>query len=102
MAPITKENLKVVENLSKFCEIRHIAAVQLSTTVVDGKYLYQFKTGPSDQEKQDTASTFKTPFYSDDSEYVGKLRLCWMTLGETLKFHQQRLSNLSLNLRLLD
>jgi hypothetical protein len=75
MAPITKENLKVVENLSKFCEIRHIAAVQLSTTVVDGKYLYQFKTGPSDQEKQDTASTFKTPFYSDDSEYVGKVKV---------------------------
>ena len=75
MAPITKENLKVVENLSKFCEIRHIAAVQLSTTVVDGKYLYQFKTGSSDQEKQDTASTFITPFYSDDSEYVGKVKV---------------------------
>ena len=75
MAPITKENLKVVENLSKFCEVRHVAAVQLSTTVVDGKYLYQFKTGPSDQEKQDTASTFKTPFYSDDSEYVGKVKI---------------------------
>jgi sugar-specific transcriptional regulator TrmB len=74
MAPITRENLRAVENLSKFCEIRHVAAVQLSTTVVDGKYLYQFKMGPSDQEKQDTASTVRSPFYSDDSEYVGKVK----------------------------
>ena len=73
MAPLTRDNFGVVENLSKICEIRHVATVQLSTTIIDGKYLFQFNTTSDDKEKLET-SLFKTPFYSDDSEYIGKVK----------------------------
>ena len=75
MAPITKKNLIVAENLSKFCQIRHIAAGQLSTTVIDSKYLFQFKITPEDQEELGANPSFETPFYSDNKEYVGKMKV---------------------------
>ena len=75
MAPITKKNLMVAENLSKFCQIRHIAACQLSTTVIDSKYLFQFKITPEDQEELGANPSSDTPFYSDNLEYVGKMKV---------------------------
>ena len=75
MAPITKKNLIVAENLSKFCQIRHIAAGQLNTTVIDSKYLFQFKITPEDQEELSANPPFETPFYSDNKEYVGKMKV---------------------------
>ena len=75
MAPITKKNLIVAENLSKFCQIRHIAAGQLNTTVIDSKYLFQFKITPEDQEELGANPPFETPFYSDNKEYVGKMKV---------------------------
>jgi sugar-specific transcriptional regulator TrmB len=75
MAPMTKKNLLVAENLSKFCQIRHIAAGQLSTTVIDSKYLFQFKITPEDQEELGANPSFETPFYSDNLEYVGKMKV---------------------------
>lgn len=75
MAPITKKNLMVAENLSEFCQIRHIAAGQLSTIVIDGKYLFQFKITTKNQEELDANPSFETPFYSDNTEYVGKMKV---------------------------
>jgi sugar-specific transcriptional regulator TrmB len=74
MAPITKENFEVAEHLSEFCKVRHIAVSQLGTTVVDSKHLFQFKP-PTDQEEQKPASPFKIQVYSDDVEYVGKVKV---------------------------
>ncbi|MFX0095351.1 MAG: helix-turn-helix domain-containing protein, partial [Candidatus Hodarchaeota archaeon] len=73
MAPITRENLGVVESLSKFCEIRHVAAGQLSTTVVDDRYLFQFSTESAEKERLEDISSFRNSFYSENSEYVGKV-----------------------------
>ena len=42
MAPITSENTKAAESLSKFCEVRHVPASYLKTTIVDGKHFFQF------------------------------------------------------------
>lgn len=75
MAPITKENLEVAEQLSKFCEIRHIAVSYLGTTVVDGTHLFQFKMPSSGQEGLEVASSFENAFYSDDFEYVSKVKV---------------------------
>jgi sugar-specific transcriptional regulator TrmB len=75
MAPITKENMEVAGQLSKFCKVRHIAVSYLETTVVDGKHLFQFKMPSSGQEGLEVASSFKDAFYSDDFEYVDKVRV---------------------------
>ena len=75
MAPITKENFGIAEQLPKICEIRHAAESQFGTTVVDGKHLFQFKTPSTNQEEPESASSLKKPLYSDDPEYVGKVKV---------------------------
>jgi sugar-specific transcriptional regulator TrmB len=72
MAPITKDNFGAAKDLSKFCEVRHVAASQLATTVIDNKYLFQFETSSPGEEELEYASP---PFYSEDFEYVGKVKV---------------------------
>ncbi len=74
MAPITKNNSNVVQLLSKFCEVRHVGAGNLETTVVDGKQLFQHKIQPLDQEGLKQTTPFEDAFYSDDLEYVSKVK----------------------------
>lgn len=74
MAPITNENLKAAQQLSKYCAVRHVHLSYLRTTVVDGKHLFQFKTPPPDQEKLDASSYFENTFYTNDIEYVERIR----------------------------
>jgi len=75
MAPITKENFEVANQLSEFCEVRHVATSHMGTTVVDGKHLFQFKIPLSGQEEFKGVSPLEKPVYSDDFEYVGKVRV---------------------------
>ena len=74
MAPITNENLKAAQQLSKYCEVRHAATNCLRTTVVDGKHLFMFKTPSPDQEKLDASSYFEGTFYTNDLEYVDRAK----------------------------
>lgn len=74
MAPITKDTFGVAENLSKFCEVRHVPASQVATTIVDGKHLFHFKI-PSTSQEEEFVSSFKTSFYSEDFEYVENVKI---------------------------
>jgi sugar-specific transcriptional regulator TrmB len=72
MAPITRDNLKAAERLSKFCGIRHATINYLGTAIVDGKHLFQFKTRSQVQEKIESTPNFENTFYSNDLEYLEK------------------------------
>jgi len=73
MAPITKDNLGAAEEFSKFCEVRHVAASQMSTTIIDEKFLFQFETSPKNE--MELTSPYKAQFYSEDQEYVCRVKV---------------------------
>ncbi len=74
MAPITTKNWAIAQQLSKYCEVKHIPTGYLNTTVVDGKHVFQFRSiTPKGQEK-DEPSCFENMFYSDDYEYLDKTK----------------------------
>jgi sugar-specific transcriptional regulator TrmB len=70
MAPIVRENLEALEQLSKFCSIRHVPVRYWRTLIVDGKHLLQFKPSPTDVEKPESMTDFESAFYSNDLEYL--------------------------------
>lgn len=80
MSPITNQNLKAAEKLSKFCEVRHVPPSFLKTTIVDGKYLFQFgklrdyRWTPKVPEKSEGLPSFEEIAYSDNSTYVAKMK----------------------------
>jgi hypothetical protein len=74
MAPIIRENFEAAEQLSKLCEVRHAPINYLGTTIVDGKYLFQFKTRSTNQENLESTPHFENTFYTNDLEYVEKTR----------------------------
>ena len=73
MAPITDENLKAAQELSKQISVRHVPTCYLRTTIVDGKHLFQFVTPPPDQEKLEATDYFEEAFYSNDLRYVERM-----------------------------
>ncbi len=75
MAPITTDNFEGAEQLSKFFRVRHITVSQLETTIVDGKNLFQFQISPSDNELMETDSSFTNAFYSNDIDYISKMKI---------------------------
>jgi sugar-specific transcriptional regulator TrmB len=74
MAPIVRENSEAAEELLKVCAVRHVPENYLVTTMVDGKHLFQFKTPPSEQEKLDSMARFENTFYTNEFEYVEKMK----------------------------
>ena len=74
MAPITSENLNAALKLSKYCAVRHASASHLGTTIVDGQYLFQFKTSLANGGSLEDIPHFDDTFYSSDREYVGKTK----------------------------
>ena len=74
MAPITSENLRVAQQLSKYCAVRHVYTNCPRTVVVDGKHLFLFKTPPPDQEKAEAMIYFENTFYTNDFEYVERMK----------------------------
>ena len=79
LVPITAENLKEALLLSDFCEVRHIATNFLSTTIVDSRYLFQFKSSPPDKTTT-TQTTLENTFYTNDLEYVEKAKIMFNNL----------------------
>jgi sugar-specific transcriptional regulator TrmB len=73
MAPIVKENWKAMEQLSKVCDVRHVPLQYWRTTIVDGKYILQFKT-LSSVRKEPGPTDLESAFYSDDLKWVETLR----------------------------
>jgi sugar-specific transcriptional regulator TrmB len=73
MAPITVKNLQATQQLSGCCDVRHLPASYLRTTLIDGLHLFQFKT-PSDQENIENLQPFENAFYTTDAEYVAKTK----------------------------
>ena len=72
MAPIVGENRESARQLSECCEVRHIPATYLGTTIIDGKHLFQFKNPPSSQENSEGLPYFENAFYTNDHEYIAK------------------------------
>ena len=72
MAPVTSENLEIANQLSKICEVKHVPADYVGTTIVDGQHLFQFKTLSSRKESLPLQSYFENTFYTNDSEFVEK------------------------------
>lgn len=69
MAPITKDNLKSAQELSKVCEVRHVPSNYFTTIIIDGTHLIQSQ----DYEQQKTAEM--PYFYTDNLEYVTKTKI---------------------------
>jgi sugar-specific transcriptional regulator TrmB len=75
MTPITTKNWAIAQQLSKYCEVKHVPAGYLNTTVVDRKHVFHFKNSPSiGQEKEESSSYFEKMFCSDDNEYLDKTK----------------------------
>jgi sugar-specific transcriptional regulator TrmB len=74
MAPIVKENWKAMKQLSKVCPVKHTPINYLETTIVDQKYLFQFKTPFSERENIKSTSRFDDAYYTDDVEWVGRIK----------------------------
>jgi sugar-specific transcriptional regulator TrmB len=77
MAPIEGKNVEAVQQLLKFCKVRNISPSYQETTIIDGKYLFQFNKPPSDQEKHEKReinTNFKDTFHTNDLEYVEKTK----------------------------
>ena len=74
LAPTTVENLKAIQQLIKYCEIRHCSKSWLKTTIIDGTQLFQFKNPASEQEKIVEGSKSEYAFYTSDSKLVAKTK----------------------------
>ena len=81
MSPITNKNLKAAEDLSKYCEVRHVPPSYLRTTIVDRKYLFQFgnlrnyRWAPKVSEKSVGVPASEEISYSDNLAYVAKINV---------------------------
>ncbi len=72
MAPITSENLETAQQLLKSCEIRHVQAGYLGTTIIDGEHLFQFKNPAPEEEEGQTSQYSENAFYTNDTDFVRK------------------------------
>lgn len=74
MAPITGENLKTALELSEYFEIGHVPASYLTTTVIDGRHLFQFKNPSLKAETPEAESLFANTYYTSDNEHVERVK----------------------------
>jgi len=74
MAPITRDNLEAAQRLSEWCKVKHVPTSYLRTTIVDGNHLFQFKNPTFNGDSRDKALSFENTFYTNDSEYVKKIK----------------------------
>jgi sugar-specific transcriptional regulator TrmB len=74
LAPTTVENLKAVQELSKYCEVKHAHESHLKTTLVDGTHLFQFKNPVFNQEATAKEPESTYAFYTTDFEHVAKTK----------------------------
>jgi hypothetical protein len=53
--------------------VKHVSAIYLGTTIVDGKHFFQFRESPK-QGKPEIMAYFENIFYTNDFEYVKKTK----------------------------
>jgi sugar-specific transcriptional regulator TrmB len=85
MAPITGQNLKAAQQLLEYCEVRHVATGYLGTTIIDGRHLFQFKDPPPTQETPEVTQYFENTFYTDDFEYVERMKAMLNDIWKTAR-----------------
>ena len=71
MVPITGKNFYAAGRLSEFCEIRHIPPSYTDTTLIDGEYLFQFKS-PFPEQNNVVKNYFQNTSYVNDVKYIEK------------------------------
>jgi sugar-specific transcriptional regulator TrmB len=69
LAPVTHENFSAVQQLSEFCEVRHVPTNYLETTLVDGQHMFQFKN-PLPEDQNEASTHFENMIYAIDYEYL--------------------------------
>jgi sugar-specific transcriptional regulator TrmB len=74
LAPTTVDNLKAIQQLSKYCEIRHCSESLLKTTIIDGAHLYQFRNPASKHETTVEDQKSEYAFYTSDPELIAKTK----------------------------
>jgi sugar-specific transcriptional regulator TrmB len=74
MAPIVSENLEAAKQLSGLSSVKHVPPNRLQTTIVDGKYLFQFKTSIPEKPPVTPSQHFKNTLYTNNPEYVQKTK----------------------------
>jgi len=82
VAPIVKDNFKVAEQLSGFCAVRHIPSQYCSTTIIDGKCLFQLRTAPEDTVDTNPASNQENLFFTEDPEYLTSVKSAFDEIWE--------------------
>jgi sugar-specific transcriptional regulator TrmB len=73
MAPITRENWQPIQELLRYCSIRHTPTTHIESTIIDGKHLIQSKNQPPYEENRERIPYFGT-FDTTDREYVEKIK----------------------------
>jgi hypothetical protein len=79
LAPIVSENLNAAQQLSKYCEVRHVPIGYLRTTIVDGTHLFQTN---NDFPIIDGKERFKDVSYYDESEIILKTKNVFNNIWE--------------------
>jgi len=71
LAPITSENLNAAQQLSKYCEVRHVPSGYQQTIMIDKTHLFQFNS-PHEPKKLDASPQF---LYTSDCARVKRIGL---------------------------
>jgi len=74
MAPIINENMEAAQQLAKFCSVRHVPPNYVPTTIIDEKYLFQFKKPNQEKLPLDSSPSFEKTLYTNNPEYVLKTK----------------------------
>ena len=74
MAPIMSENLEAAKQLSTLCSVKHVPPNYMQTTIVDGKYLFQFKKCTLEKQPLNSPLHFEDTLYTNSPEYVQKTK----------------------------
>jgi sugar-specific transcriptional regulator TrmB len=75
MAPIVNEDLKASEKLSKICSVRHVPPNYQPTTIIDGKYLFQFKKTNLKKQALNSMPNFENSLFTNNPEFVQKMKI---------------------------
>jgi sugar-specific transcriptional regulator TrmB len=68
MTQTTVENLPVIQQLTKACEVKHIPKSRIRTAIIDGKYIFQLHNLEAAYDGDGDRFAFN--FYTDDPEFV--------------------------------
>jgi sugar-specific transcriptional regulator TrmB len=74
MAPIMSENLEAAKQLSTLCSVKHVPPNYMQTTIIDGKYLFQFKKCTPEKQPLNSSFHFEDTLYTNSPDYVQKTK----------------------------